>query len=476
MKTTKIKIKNLFGVSELELGGESVELSGKNGTGKSSVLDSIRYALTNGSDRDYIIKQGEKEGEIIIEAGASLRIDRKKRTEQADYKSVKADGREVSGAESFLRTIFSPMQLDPVAFVQMTKAEQNRLILDMIEFPWDLNWIREKFGEIPEGIDYSQNILQVLNDIQAENGAYFQRRQEINRDARNKKSFVEEIARDIPANYEVLTWEQYDLGAKYREIEQITAENSRIERAKTFLAAADGAIRAIDADYEIGITAEEKAIASERTSITENIARMEEQIKAERERLGTLDGKLSDKRAKLEAERGEKKAKLGGDLQIAKEYAAKPIVDTTAKQAEVATAEAMKKHLREYARMQTMQSELEKLNAQSEALTEKIELARNLPGEILQTATIPIEGLTVVDGRPLIHGMPVSNLSDGEKLTLCVDVALAKPNSLQIILIDGAERLSDENRAALYARCKEKGLQFIATRTTNDNEMEVHYL
>lgn len=476
MKTTKIKIKNLFGVSELELGGESVELSGKNGTGKSSVLDAIRYALTNGSDRDYIIKQGEKEGEIIIEAGASLRIDRKKRTEQADYKSVKADGREVSGAESFLRTIFSPMQLDPVAFVQTTKAEQNRLILDMIEFPWDLNWIREKFGEIPEGIDYSQNILQVLNDIQAENGAYFQRRQEINRDARTKKAFVEEIAWDIPANYDAPAWEKYDLGEKYREIEKITAENSRIERAKTFLAAADGNIRAIDADFEIAITAEEKAIAAERTAITENIARMEEQIKAERERLGTLEGKLDDKRAKLEAERGEKKAKLGSDIQTAQSYAGRPIVDTADKQAEVANAEAMKKHLREYARMQTMQSELEKLVAQSDELTRKIELARNLPGEILQTATIPIDGLTVVDGRPLIHGMPVSNLSDGEKLTLCVDVALAKPNSLQIILIDGAERLSDENRAALYARCKDKGLQFIATRTDNSDTMEVHYL
>ena len=123
-----------------------------------------------------------------------------------------------------------------------------------------------------------------------------------------------------------------------------------------------------------------------------------------------------------------------------------------------------------------MQGELEKLNAQSEALTEKIELARNLPGEILQTATIPIDGLTVVDGRPLIHGMPVSNLSDGEKLTLCVDVALAKPNSLQIILIDGAERLSDENRAALYARCKDKGLQFIATRRDNSGELTINYL
>ena len=136
----------------------------------------------------------------------------------------------------------------------------------------------------------------------------------------------------------------------------------------------------------------------------------------------------------------------------------------------------MKKHLNEYNRMVTLQSELEQLKAESQELTNKIELARNLPGEILKSATIPVKGLTVENGMPLINGLPISNLSEGEQLDLCVDVALSKPNSLQIILIDGAEKLSDENRNKLYAKCKEKGLQFIATRTTNDNELEVNYL
>lgn len=35
MKTTKIKIKNLFGISETELDGQSVEITGTNGAGKS---------------------------------------------------------------------------------------------------------------------------------------------------------------------------------------------------------------------------------------------------------------------------------------------------------------------------------------------------------------------------------------------------------------------------------------------------------
>ena len=58
MKITKLTIKNLFGISEKELDGKSIELTGKNGCGKTSVIDAIRYALTNSSERDLIIKDG----------------------------------------------------------------------------------------------------------------------------------------------------------------------------------------------------------------------------------------------------------------------------------------------------------------------------------------------------------------------------------------------------------------------------------
>ena len=62
------------------------------------------------------------------------------------------------------------MQLEPMKFSQMSKQEQNRMILDLIQFDWDLNWIKEQFGEIPAGVDYTQNILEELNGIQSENG------------------------------------------------------------------------------------------------------------------------------------------------------------------------------------------------------------------------------------------------------------------------------------------------------------------
>ena len=149
MKITKLKIRNLFGIKEFESTGKSVELSGRNGVGKSAVIDAIKYALTNKSDRECIITSGKNEGEVLIETDSGLRVNRKARTEKADYKSIKQGNEKDEKTEAFLREIFTELQLDPIKFSKMDKNEQNRIILDLIDFKWDMNWIKAQFGEIP---------------------------------------------------------------------------------------------------------------------------------------------------------------------------------------------------------------------------------------------------------------------------------------------------------------------------------------
>ncbi len=473
MKVTKIIIRNLFGIKEVNLDGSSVEITGSNGVGKTSILDGIRYGLTNDSERDYIIRDGETEGEIIIETDTGLYVNRKKRANQADFKSVKEGRNIVTSPESFLKGIFSPLQIDPVAFINMPKKEQNRTILDLIEFDWDLNWIREQFGEIPKGINWEQNILQVLHDIQSETGDYFMTRQDINRDIRNKRAFIAEITATIPADYNAEKWETYDTASKYKELTEANEHNGRIARAKAFQDSYDGKLRGIDAETEIAISNLRDSFESERSELKSTISRLEAEIIAAKDKLSTIDNRLNDKIEIERSNREVKVAQLKKDMGIAAEYVDREVIDTSALREEINLAEEMKLHLNEYKRMKSLQSELNSLNADSEELTRKIELARDLPGTILANATLPVEGLTVVDGVALINGLPVSNLSEGEKLNLCVDVALSKPNNLQIILIDGIEKLSEANRNKLYEKCKEKGVQFIATRTTDDAELQV---
>ncbi len=473
MNVTKIKIKNLFGLKEYEADGKSVELIGKNGAGKTSVIDAIRYALTNKSDRQYIIRNGESEGEILIETDDGLRINRKPRTNQADYKSIKRNGAEVASPEAFLRDIFTPLQLSPVEFMSWGINQQNAAILDMIEYPWTLQTIKDWFGEIVPDINYEQNILQVLNDIQSEKGHYFQLRQNINRDKRNKEAFIDDIAANIPEGYQAEKWEQANLSEIYTKIEKIRKENETIEKAKRLIENRDNKARKFEADKEISIAALERETSYRANQIDKEIIQLQEQIKALQVEKTGLETKKSDKMAVIESEYKANIAKYDAEVEEYKEYADKELVDFTDLQEQAGMVEKMKSHINEYRRMVNLQNEVKELQAQSEDLTRKIDKARTLPGEILETATIPIKGLTVKDGIPLINGLPISNLSDGEKLDLCIDVAIQKPNGLQIILIDGVEKLSTELRMKLYEKCKAKGLQFISTRTTDEEGLTV---
>lgn len=128
MKISKITIKQLFGIKEWQGDGKNIELVGDNGTGKTSVIDAIRYALTNSSDREFIVKNGETEGEIYIETDNGLSIDRKARTAMTDYKSVKQNGNVIPSPESFLKTIFTPLQLSPMEFISMDKTSISSMV------------------------------------------------------------------------------------------------------------------------------------------------------------------------------------------------------------------------------------------------------------------------------------------------------------------------------------------------------------
>ena len=379
MKISKIKISNLFGIKEQSLDGKSIEITGSNGKGKTSILDAIRYALTNNSERDYIVKKGESEGEILIETDTGLSINRKKRTQSSDYKSIKQNEKEVSSPETFLKEIFTPMQLNPVEFTQMSKQEQNRIILDLIEFDWDLNWIKEKFGEIPSGVDYTQNILEVLNDIQSENGEYYKARQDINRDIRNNRAFISDIAQGLPEKYDAKKWEEFNLTDKLKELMTIKEQNARINEAKQFISSYDNKVKGYEAERQIAISAEEKNISIERENLQKEVARLEEQIKADVEKLEGLNKTLEDKKKIVNLEYEKKITALDESIGRAKEFAEKTPIDIAKLQEECDLAEKMKSYINEYKRMKEYEKQIETLNFESEEYTKKIELARNLP-------------------------------------------------------------------------------------------------
>lgn len=475
MKISKLKIENLYGIEQFEIGDKSIELTGNNGVGKSSVIDAIRLALTNNSKRKYIVKNGESEGRVYVKLDDGITIDRKKRTDKSDYKSIKDEnGNEINSPESFLKDIFTPLQLEPVEFLSMSEQEQNRILLNLIDFKEDkTEFIKRNFGELPSWVDYNDSILEILSQIQSKEGGYYQNREEINRNARNGLAIIKDIANDIPDNYDADKWRNYTLSDKYEELNKKKNYNEKIEKSIAYKEDYNNKIKQLDTIESNTLLQIEQDKLSEKNKINNEIQTLKNKIELLEKDLENINNKYSTVISETKAETVAEKAKLEENIKIANEWAAKEKQNTEILENELKVAEEMKGHLNEYDRMIDMQQKVESLNQQSEALTKKIELARNLPGQILKEANIPVKNLTVENGIPLVNGLPINNLSEGQKLMLCVDVALSNPNSLKLILIDGVEKLSETNRNELYKICKEKGLQYIATRTTNDNELKI---
>ena len=434
-------------------------------------------ALTNRSSRDCIVKRGETEGEIIIETDSGLTITRKPRTNKTDYKSIKQDGKEVQSPEAFLSEIFSELQLNPVAFINMDSKEQNRIILDLIEYKWDLNTIKEWFGEIPQGVDYQKHILEVLQQIAAEDGFYFQQRQNINRDIRNKKAFIEEIMKELPENFNAAKWEAYELQEIHSKIEKARQHNAQIEKAETLKANYDNKIRGFQSIKELEEQRLLKGLQEREGELKADIAKLQEMLNSAQKELNSLNDVCSDKKAVIEANYEKQVAQFNEELKAFEPYLQQQKINIVPLQEEAAEALKMKQQLPQYNKMLAMNNELAELQADSDEYTRKIELARTLPAQILAEANLPLGEMSIDGNQVLIKkpngDLPISNLSEGEKLDLCVDIALKNKTGLQIVLIDGVEKLSPINRQHLYERCKASGLQFIATRTTADNELTV---
>jgi DNA repair exonuclease SbcCD ATPase subunit len=129
MKILQLTITNLKRIKAIEIdpkSGEPVVLTGDNAQGKSSVLDSILFGLTN-SGLDDPIRHGSPTGEVVIKLGTDkeeFRVERKA-TKKGSYLRVFNDeGREISKAQTFLNGLLGNYAFDPLEFVRLKPKQQ----------------------------------------------------------------------------------------------------------------------------------------------------------------------------------------------------------------------------------------------------------------------------------------------------------------------------------------------------------------
>jgi exonuclease SbcC len=467
MKISRIEISNFVGISEFKIDlGKINVLTGRVGSGKTSIIEAIEKGFSNKSQRVEVIRHGEEDATIFIKMDDGLEIDRKLRTNKADYLKVRKAGQAVPSTEKFLKQFLKGELFKPLEFCAKPPTEQAKIILNLLEIPWSMDDISNWFGEIPTDIDYDQHILQVLGQIVKN---YFSQREVVNREIAVIKAQVTGYKNELPKNYDGEEWRAKKITEYYQAVSDAELLNKQRENAMNLIEGLEGRKARIMAEAETEKQTKRNEINQTRHEIEEYrqetvhkietlksaIARKDQTIEQsdnvldlelERKYLQLRDEYAVKKdRARQEIQAGVKdleqqvanyeKTIYGNDMELTalvdtgdnalrsiSEKAEERIKTEEAKiessrellaETKEVDVEPLKQAAAEVAHMQSFLRDYdlmtslirEKLAPREElakVLTARIDKGREMPTELLKTAALPIPGLSV-DGEGKIR-------------------------------------------------------------------------
>lgn len=491
MKISRIRISNVMGIKEFACCPEQMNIiSGGNAQGKTSILEAIEKALNNSVRRDKFIRTGEDEAVLnmeITDEDRKIEITRKIREEGSDYIKVLVNGIPEKKPEAYLKALARGFCFNPVDFLKLSSKEQAELLLSLMPIHVTHQQATEWFGEIPQGVNYNQHGLKVLDEILQK---FYDTRTEVNRKVISAKEQADGYTVQLPAEYKADYWRTYSLQAQYAMIDSHKTVNNSIEKAKEFLektfpvqiqqleelekssnerliAEESSAISALDQEMTGYISSREKDIAT----LEQKIAVLKSEIaQADSIKTARHDKIKAEYRAKI-VQNSEDVQKRIHDLKTKKADAENLLekncfVDVTEMVTEAQNAEKMKEFLVIADNLIQAKKRLDDLTMQSENLTLTIKDIREKPLELMQTVRMPVPGLGVSDGNLTIDGLPISNLSTSQQIKLAVKIAEETSGTLKIVCIDRFESLDDAEKKTLIDELMSAGFQTFVTEVT----------
>ena len=508
-------------------------IKGPKGCGKTSTLEAIEKVFTNKNRRTEIVKHGENEATLYVKTDDGLEIDRKIRTDKSDYLKVRKNELAAPSTEKFLRSMIHGQIFRPLDWINLSADEQTKSILAMLQIDWTMEQMEAWFSEIPSGIDYEMHILQILKSIETKyfkerealnreikeleiqvkgmmdelpagyDGEvcrnkklqnYYQKvteEQKVNHWIDNAKNIKENFEKKISSINISADGEKSKIKLKFNEQRQdikdlIDISKAKIEKANSF-------INGVNEKVELEMSKLDNELEKEYQELLQKYAikkdckkrEILQEIEEQKELINSCKNRISvkkqellnlDKVENLEVEAVDKKLsfeieKEKTQLGKASEYLENnEYIDIVSLQAQAEEVQRMQSYLREYDKMVDIRDgKLASWKEYSSTLTKKIEKARELPSELLKTAKMPINGISVDSkGMIRINGTLIDGLSDGEKLELSFVIAKAQCGELKLICLDRFESLNEKERKKLIEDMATDDYQYILTSTESD--------
>lgn len=381
LKIVELKVQNIKRVRAVHLtpnGASTVIVGGKNAAGKTSVLDAIQMALGGAKAIPADpVRHGAKRGSIVANLG-ELVVERVIASDGQTTLTVRdADGNRKSSPQRLLDELCARIAFDPLAFMGYDPGKQNETLRALM------------------GLD--------LTELDAERQRCYDKRTDVNRDAKSARSSSESIV--VPPNTPATPVVVTEL------LEQLEAANEQAAKGK--------------------------AHAEALTRVQGEVADLERELKK-------VEAALLQKR--MIAKQLEREAP-----------AAAP--DTSAIRKQIAEAETTNRQVHQRGQRDALEAKANRLDDEGAKLSARIDEIDAEKARLIAACAFPVPGLTLGESGPMLDGVPLAQASGAQKLRVSVALGIAMNPRLKVLLVRDASLLDDTSLALVAEMAEAAGAQ-----------------
>lgn len=374
-------------------------IGGKNGQGKTSVLDAIAWAL--GGDR-YRPSNPEREGSTLpphIKLTLSNGLTVERSGKNSALKVVDTTGKR--SGQQLLNEFVEQLAIDLPRFLQASNREKADTLLQVI------------------------GVGDRIHELEAKERDVYNRRRMIGQDADRKRKYADELPFYPAAPKELVS--ALDL---IRQQQDILARNGENQRKR---------MRANQIEHEYG-----KAAA--------HVSLLKSQLAAAQKHLTQLEA----------------------DLEIAQKDAL-DLQDESTEEVERSLQEIEQINIQVRANCDREKAEQDAAYyaQQYQELTAELEDIRHDKYALLNSAELPLPGLSVEDGELTYNGKKWDCMSGADQLIAATAVVRAVNPKCGFVLLDKLEQLDADTLLNFGSWLEEQGLQAIATRVSTGPECSI---
>lgn len=367
-------------------------IGGRNGQGKTSVLDAIAWAL---GGNNYKPSVPERDGALVppnlhIELSNGLIVERKGKN--STLKVTDPNGNK--SGQQLLNEFVSTLALDLPKFINGSDKDKADSLLKILGI-----------GDVLSQLDTKENQL-------------YAQRTEVGRIADRKKKAADEMPM-----YPNVPKEPVSATELIKQQQEILARNGENERKR------------------------------------QDAARYEQML---------AEAQIAFDEAKAALQKAEQ------DCLTARKSAEDLHDESTAElEKNLAEIEALNIKIRANSTKEAAEVEANNLQQEYDGLTGQIESVREERSKLLDSAELPLPGLSVKDGKLIYNNMPWDGMSGSDQLKVATAIVRKLNPQCGFVLMDKLEQMDLETLQEFGAWLKQEGLQVIATRVSTGDECSI---